>query len=96
MLELGPDAEVLHTACGVRMAERGVALLVGVRGHAKAMIAAAAASGKTEAVFANSAEDAGAWMIENLREGDVVLVKASRGVKLERALAALGEGAVAR
>jgi UDP-N-acetylmuramoyl-tripeptide--D-alanyl-D-alanine ligase len=96
MLELGPDAEVLHTACGVRMAERGVAVLVGVRGHAKAMVAAAAASGKTEAVFVNSAEDAGAWMIENLREGDAVLVKASRGVKLERALAALREGAVAR
>ena len=89
MLELGLDAVVLHTTCGVRMAERGVSVLVGVRGNARAMVAGAAASGKTEAYFVNSAEDAGAWMAANLREGDAVLVKASRGVKLERALAAL-------
>jgi len=87
MLELGPDAEVLHAACGVRMAERGVSVLLGVQGNAKAMVAAAGASGKTEASFVHSAEDAGAWMKANLREGDAVLVKASRGVKLERALA---------
>ncbi len=89
MLELGSDAEVLHRACGVRMAERGVSVLVGVRGNARAMVVAAAASGKLEALFVDSAEDAGAWMKANLREGDAVLLKASRGVKLERALAAL-------
>jgi UDP-N-acetylmuramoyl-tripeptide--D-alanyl-D-alanine ligase len=89
MLELGPDAATLHTTCGVRMAERGVAVLVGVRGNARAMVAGAAASGKMETVFVDSAEDAGAWMRANLREGDAVLVKASRGVKLERALAGM-------
>lgn len=89
MLELGPDAATLHASCGVRMAERGVSMLVGVRGNAKAMVAAAASLGKMEAIFVDSAEDAGAWMAENLREGDVVLVKASRGVKLERALTTL-------
>jgi UDP-N-acetylmuramoyl-tripeptide--D-alanyl-D-alanine ligase len=89
MLELGPDAAVLHTTCGVRMAERGVSLLLGVRGNAKAMVAGAASLGKMEAVFVESAEDAGAWMQANLREGDAVLVKASRGVKLERALVGL-------
>jgi UDP-N-acetylmuramoyl-tripeptide--D-alanyl-D-alanine ligase len=89
MLELGPEAAVLHTTCGVKMAERGVSVLVGVRGNAKAMVAGAASLGKMEAVFVESAEDAGAWMQANLREGDAVLVKASRGVKLERALAGL-------
>lgn len=89
MLELGPDAAKLHTACGRNMAERGVSVLVGVRGEAQAMVKAAKASRTTEALFVASAEEAGAWMQANLREGDAVLVKASRGVKLERALALL-------
>ncbi len=89
MLELGPDAEVLHATCGHRMADRGVSVLVGVRGNAKAMVWGAASLGTTEAVFVESAEEAGAWMAANLGDGDAVLVKASRGVKLERALGAL-------
>jgi UDP-N-acetylmuramoyl-tripeptide--D-alanyl-D-alanine ligase len=88
MLELGPEAAALHEASGKRLAERGVSLLVGVRGHAEAMVAAAWSSG-IEAVFVASPEEAGVWMSHNLREGDAVLLKASRGVKLERALAAL-------
>jgi UDP-N-acetylmuramoyl-tripeptide--D-alanyl-D-alanine ligase len=87
MLELGPDAPELHAACGRRMAERGVSVVVGVRGQAKALVAAVKEhGGATEAAFVESAEDAGAWMRENLREGDAVLLKASRGVRLERAL----------
>jgi UDP-N-acetylmuramoyl-tripeptide--D-alanyl-D-alanine ligase len=34
-----------------------------------------------------SPELAGEWLAQNLREGDAVLLKASRGVGLERALA---------
>jgi UDP-N-acetylmuramoyl-tripeptide--D-alanyl-D-alanine ligase len=89
MLELGPEAASLHRSCGNRISERGVAVLVGVRGHAKSLVAGAEAAGMAEAVFVETAEDAGAWMAANLREGDAVLVKASRGVRLERALAAL-------
>ena len=69
MLELGPDSVVLHANCGRRMAERGV-LVVGVRGDASAMVEAAAASGATDAVFLDSAEMAGAWMLgEPARRG---------------------------
>jgi UDP-N-acetylmuramoyl-tripeptide--D-alanyl-D-alanine ligase len=32
---------------------------------------------------------AGEWLRQNLRPGDVAMLKASRGVKLEQALAAL-------
>ena len=88
MLELGPEAPTLHAQSGKRIAERGVGVLVGVRGHAEEMVAAAWSSG-VEAIFVSSAEEAGAWMSRNLREGDAVLLKASRGVKLERALEAL-------
>jgi UDP-N-acetylmuramoyl-tripeptide--D-alanyl-D-alanine ligase len=41
------------------------------------------------AEFVETPELAGEWLRENLREGDVVLLKASRGVRLERALSAL-------
>jgi UDP-N-acetylmuramoyl-tripeptide--D-alanyl-D-alanine ligase len=88
MLELGPEAEALHAACGLRMAERGVGMVVGVRGVAEALVGAARAGG-AEAVFVDSAEEAGEWMKANVRVGDAVLLKASRGVRLERALASL-------
>jgi UDP-N-acetylmuramoyl-tripeptide--D-alanyl-D-alanine ligase len=88
MLELGTETEALHAACGLRMAERGVSMVVGVRGAAEALVGAARAGG-ADAVFVSSAEDAGEWMKANVRAGDVVLLKASRGVRLELALAAL-------
>jgi UDP-N-acetylmuramoyl-tripeptide--D-alanyl-D-alanine ligase len=93
MLELGPEAESLHATCGLRMAERGVGMVVGVRGAAEAMVGAARAGG-AEAVFVVSADEVGEWIKANVRAGDVVLLKASRGVRLERALAVLGDGTV--
>ena len=88
MLELGPEGEPLHAACGRRMAERGVTMLVGVRGLAEPMVKAAREGG-IEAVFVADAEAAGRWLEENVQAGDAVLLKASRGVRLERALAGL-------
>ncbi|HWR16470.1 MAG TPA: UDP-N-acetylmuramoyl-tripeptide--D-alanyl-D-alanine ligase [Terriglobales bacterium] len=85
MLELGPSGEQLHRDCGRYMAERGVTELVGVRGLAKPMVEAAAASG-LKAEFVESPEEAGAWLAANTKPGDAVLLKASRGVKLEKAL----------
>lgn len=91
MLELGPEAAELHAACGRRMAEHGVSLVLGVRGEAKSLVIAAE-NGGVKSEFVESAEDAGSWMRENLREGDVVLLKGSRGVRLERALEVQGVG----
>jgi UDP-N-acetylmuramoyl-tripeptide--D-alanyl-D-alanine ligase len=85
MLELGSAAAELHAECGRRMAERGVGVVVGVRGAAKALVEAARTSG-VEAVFVDGAEAAGAWLKDNVRAGDAVLLKGSRGVRLERAL----------
>lgn len=83
MLELGPDSAALHAACG--QAAEGLDVVVGVRGHAREIVEAARAAG-VEAVFVETPEEAGAWMRENLRAGDAVLLKASRGVRLEKAL----------
>ncbi len=80
MLELGPEGPALHRACGEHMAARGIHQAIGVRGLAAEL--AAAANG----LFLPTPEAAGAWLAENLRPGDAVLLKASRGVSLERAL----------
>ena len=91
MLELGSDTEALHAACGLRMAEQGVDVVLGVRGAAQALVGAALAGG-AEAMFLPGAEEAGAWLSTHARPGDVVLLKASRGVRLERALTAIADG----
>lgn len=85
MLELGQDGDALHRACGERMTVRGVDLVVAVRGLAQALANGAGAS----AIFVATPEEAGAWLKANLKPGDAVLLKASRGVRLERALASL-------
>jgi UDP-N-acetylmuramoyl-tripeptide--D-alanyl-D-alanine ligase len=67
------------------MALKGVQRLIGVRGLAEAMVRAAAAEG-VDAVFVATPEEAGERIASELRPGDAVLMKASRGVRLERAL----------
>jgi UDP-N-acetylmuramoyl-tripeptide--D-alanyl-D-alanine ligase len=89
MLELGPEGETLHRACGQRMASRGVDAVVGVRGLAAALVEGAGSG--ANALFVATPEEAGAWLKANLRAGDAVLLKASRGVRLERALASLAD-----
>ena len=67
------------------MAEKKIDVLVGVRGLAQQMAEAAGKAGM-QAEFVATPEEAGEWLARETRDGDVVLLKASRGVKLERAL----------
>jgi UDP-N-acetylmuramoyl-tripeptide--D-alanyl-D-alanine ligase len=92
MLELGAQGPQLHAACGKAAAEAGLDIVVGVRGNAQ-HLAAAACWGGVASLFLPDAEAAGAWMAQNLREGDAVLVKGSRGVRLERAIEVLKQHA---
>jgi len=85
MLELGPTGEQLHRECGRYIAGKKIDFLLGVRGLAKAMVEAACEAGM-KAEFVATPEEAGEWLARETREGDVVLLKASRGVKLEKAL----------
>ncbi len=85
MLELGPAAEELHRAAGKHVAGQKIDVLVGVRGLAQAMVDGASRAG-TRAEFVAAPEEAGEWLAREARDGDVVLLKASRGVKLEKAL----------
>lgn len=88
MLELGPDASKHHYESGEYMGTRGVNFVVGVRGEAASIAEGAEAAG-AKAIFVPTPEEAGAWLKENLQPGDAVLLKASRGVRLERALEVL-------
>jgi len=85
MLELGSTGEKLHREAGCHAAQKKIDLVVGVRGLAKALVEAAAAAGGN-AKFVETPDEAGELLAKELRAGDAVLLKASRGVKLENAL----------
>lgn len=90
MLELGPDSAEMHAACGRVVAAAGIDLLAGVRGDARSLVAAARDAGMGDrAVFVETPEAAAEWLAGELGEGDVVLVKGSRGVATDRVVATL-------
>ncbi len=88
MLELGEKGPELHAECGRAAADAGLNMVVGVRGNAEHLATAACAAG-VPALFLPDAEAAGQWLKKKLTAGDVVLVKGSRGVHLERAIEVL-------
>jgi UDP-N-acetylmuramoyl-tripeptide--D-alanyl-D-alanine ligase len=88
MLEMGEHGPAFHAKAGRAAVEAGLDLVVGVQGNAE-HLAAAASRGGVAALFLPDAEAAGRWLRQNLRKGDAVLVKGSRGVHLERAIEAL-------
>jgi UDP-N-acetylmuramoyl-tripeptide--D-alanyl-D-alanine ligase len=91
MLEQGEYGPALHAACGRAAAEAGLDLVAGVGGNAE-HLAAAACIGGVASLFLPDAEAAGRWLKQNLQPGDVVLVKGSRGVHLERVIEAVQDG----
>jgi len=90
MLELGAEEERWHREAGAAAVGRSD-LIVCVGPRARAIGEGAAAAGFSENAILRvaSAEDAAERLAGMLREGDAVLFKASRGVGLERTVAAL-------
>jgi len=88
MLELGPSAPELHRAAGRKCASSGVQWLLAVQGNAEAMVEGAVEAGlpRERARFFGDAGEAGCFGRSILQTQDVVLVKGSRGVHLERAV----------
>lgn len=81
MRELGADSAAAHADLGRAAAERGVAHLVGVGEATVPMVEAAI--GHIAAVSVPDRAAALAWLRSHLRPDDVVLIKASRGDRLE-------------
>lgn len=91
MLELGESAPELHRECGREIARRGVNMLIGVRGLAREFVAGArqAAMPSEATHFCETPEAAAQLLFDNVQDGDLVLVKGSRGVQMERVIAEL-------
>ncbi|HKQ54131.1 MAG TPA: UDP-N-acetylmuramoyl-tripeptide--D-alanyl-D-alanine ligase [Pyrinomonadaceae bacterium] len=91
MLELGPEGEQMHREAGEEIARSGIDLLWGVRGLAQAIVEGARAEGMSEAAarYFESSEEAAAAICDEVREGDLVLVKGSRGVETDKVVKAL-------
>ncbi|HVP39712.1 MAG TPA: UDP-N-acetylmuramoyl-tripeptide--D-alanyl-D-alanine ligase, partial [Candidatus Saccharimonadales bacterium] len=94
MLELGPDSEALHEAAGRALA--GVDAVWAAGRFAEALVRGARAAGVADAeAFAEPGALVGA-LPGRLRPGDLLLVKGSRGMRMESLVAALRERATLR
>lgn len=90
MRELGALSDEQHGRVGEILGASGAAVLVAVAGAAELFVAGAQRAG-LDVTFAESAEAALSLLLDRLRPKDVVLVKASRGVRAERLVAGLLE-----
>jgi UDP-N-acetylmuramoyl-tripeptide--D-alanyl-D-alanine ligase len=89
MLELGPDAAALHEQAGREAAFLDGLILVGELARALGRGARSAGLAAGALHEAASGEDAAAQAAQGLALGDVILIKGSRGMHLERAVARL-------
>ncbi len=94
MKELGKDSDEMHRAIGGYLAKHGVDMLFTL-GKSGALIAEEAIKGGVGTVFAEQNQDniasLAAEIADKLQEGDAILFKASRSMKLERVIDALFE-----
>lgn len=91
MLELGPEEAKLHREAGREIANAGIDTLWGVRGLAAEIVAGAKEAGLAESLFFESSDEAARALAEEIREGDLILVKGSRGVATDKIVKALRE-----
>ncbi|HLG94046.1 MAG TPA: UDP-N-acetylmuramoyl-tripeptide--D-alanyl-D-alanine ligase [candidate division Zixibacteria bacterium] len=85
MRELGEKSMILHIEIGKKAAESNLDMLVAVGPESKVLAEAAVAAGlNAQQVFwFADKKEALEFLVENLRAGDFVLVKASRGTGLD-------------
>lgn len=91
MLELGPDAKRMHREVGAFVAEHGVTLLIACGTLNRELTQGARAAGMASDRIVEVADShAGGTALKAIvRQGDVVLVKASRGMRMEHVVETL-------
>ncbi len=91
MLELGTEGASIHHETGRKIAASGIDALFGVRGLAAEMVAGAREAGLRETKFFADSDAAAEEIAGEVRPGDLLLVKGSRGVRTEKIVAKLQE-----
>ncbi len=89
MLELGPITQAEHREMGRAVAASGAAEFIGLGRSSRAAVEAAREAGLGESHHAVTFEDTVALCLKRLAPGDAVLVKGSRGMRMERVVDAL-------
>jgi UDP-N-acetylmuramoyl-tripeptide--D-alanyl-D-alanine ligase len=84
MLELGNKSDQIHFETGKKIAELGVEALFGVRGLAKNLVDGARENGLANTRFFTHSDEAATAIVNEVKAGDLILVKGSRGVKTEK------------
>jgi UDP-N-acetylmuramoyl-tripeptide--D-alanyl-D-alanine ligase len=91
MLELGPDEASLHREAGREIARAGVDVLWGVRGLAAQLVEGANEAGLSQTNFFETSDEAASAIVEQVKEGDLILIKGSRGVATDKIVKAIRE-----
>jgi UDP-N-acetylmuramoyl-tripeptide--D-alanyl-D-alanine ligase len=92
MLELGPLSSDLHREAGrLAAATKKIDWMIGVQGYAESFVDGAVEAGhrSVQARFFATSAEAGEFIADLIARGDVLLVKGSRGVKMERIVEAI-------
>jgi UDP-N-acetylmuramoyl-tripeptide--D-alanyl-D-alanine ligase len=89
MLELGDATERAHRAIGRDAATLGADLFIGMGRACAVAVDEARAAGVAETYATATFEDTVAHLLKRVTAGDVVLVKGSRGMRMERVADAL-------
>ena len=91
MLELGPFAPALHAGVGEYLGEAGIDCLVAVGELAQSIAQGARDAGVPQVVHCKDRDEARNILPQAIRPDSTILVKGSRGMKLEEVTARLLE-----
>ncbi|HVR39804.1 MAG TPA: UDP-N-acetylmuramoyl-tripeptide--D-alanyl-D-alanine ligase [Thermoanaerobaculia bacterium] len=92
MLELGPDELTFHHDAG-KAVPKSVDVIVGVGKRAQSLIDGAREAGIANLHYFDTAQQAGEFLKTFIHDGDLVLIKGSRGVGLDRIVKMLEDDA---
>ncbi len=93
MRELGECSAELHRECGRAAGRKRLDWIFGVQGHAADFLEGAVEAGhpRDRTQYFENSEEAAKFLEGFLAQGDLLLVKGSRGVRMEKILEAVGQ-----